>query len=804
MNRSIAIFGLIATLGAGAALAQALPPELIHYQGVLRDANGNPREGGFDMVFRLWSAETGGDEILEDHHTGMSRIYVDGGLFEVWIGAGTRIDGSGPGSYVELLDVFRDYGEVWLEIQVDSETLTPRVRLGAAAYALNAGHASWLGGKRAGDFLDTSAMSQEKVGSLTLTAPSGYGLTASGSIGGGYFNNPVSGSLAYLASTDRGIEASGSSYGGIFRDSDSSGYAYLGFGDTGIQAHGTGLGAFIYRSPGTWAYIASGNYGIQSHGEDVGGYFRDSNQSGAAYLGYGDEGIRAFGYRQAGYFEDTDSSGLAYLGYGDFGIQAFGDTTGGYFSDTTGGAYAYLAYGQYGGYFRSSSRCSAATGSQSYGIEASCQESPSGGSGAIFRNESLQYAILAGSIFTTGLGIEAKGWEDGGFIGNTYFGNYVYIATSDNKKVKGPGSVSFVQNHPHQSDLTVTYNAPEGDEVATYTRGSARLSGGEARVRLGSTFAWVTNPDLGLTAHVTPRGPCSGLYVAAISTEELVVRSVEPNETTCLFDYLVYGLRIGFENVAIVTEKVEEARVPSMDANARWLTKRPELAEHTAWSRFSRMSREADAGFSGDSTRATALLASIGVFDPEKDELLGPSERISRSVETAGGRTSPDSPDSLSRQGERGTDDSDRRDTGAGTLPQIAPSSLFDPESDGSARHYEIFDAAGAISPGDVVVVAEQSINGVQLGSRTADPRVVGIAAQASSGGLVPVSVVGVVLTNADAGYGAIRAGDLLTTSPTPGHARLALEALPGTIVGKALESLDTGTGVIKVLVMLR
>ncbi|MCC6476304.1 hypothetical protein IT157_04540, partial [bacterium] len=56
----------------------------------------------------------------------------------------------------------------------------------------------------------------------------------------------------------------------------------------------------------------------------------------------------------------------------------------------------------------------------------------------------------------------------------------------------------------------------------------------------------------------------------------------------------------------------------------------------------------------------------------------------------------------------------------------------------------------------------------------------------------------------ADAKYGAIRRGDLLTTSATSGHAMLAAEPKLGTIVGKALESLDSGTGEIKVMVTLQ
>jgi hypothetical protein len=56
----------------------------------------------------------------------------------------------------------------------------------------------------------------------------------------------------------------------------------------------------------------------------------------------------------------------------------------------------------------------------------------------------------------------------------------------------------------------------------------------------------------------------------------------------------------------------------------------------------------------------------------------------------------------------------------------------------------------------------------------------------------------------ADASYGAILAGDLLTSSPTPGHAMVAIEAPPGTVIGKALEPLESGTGLIRVLVIPR
>ena len=53
-----------------------------------------------------------------------------------------------------------------------------------------------------------------------------------------------------------------------------------------------------------------------------------------------------------------------------------------------------------------------------------------------------------------------------------------------------------------------------------------RLVAGEARVELDETFGWVTNPDVGLSAQLTPRGECLGLYVDSLSAGELRVREL--------------------------------------------------------------------------------------------------------------------------------------------------------------------------------------------------------------------------------------------------------------------------------------
>ena len=69
-----------------------------------------------------------------------------------------------------------------------------------------------------------------------------------------------------------------------------------------------------------------------------------------------------------------------------------------------------------------------------------------------------------------------------------------------------------------------------------------------------------------------------------------------------------------------------------------------------------------------------------------------------------------------------------------------------------------------------------------------------------------PVALTGRVYVWADASYGAIAPGDMLTTSATPGHAMKAAdrEKSFGAVVGKAMEPLKKGKGLVLMLVSLQ
>jgi hypothetical protein len=68
------------------------------------------------------------------------------------------------------------------------------------------------------------------------------------------------------------------------------------------------------------------------------------------------------------------------------------------------------------------------------------------------------------------------------------------------------------------------------------------------------------------------------------------------------------------------------------------------------------------------------------------------------------------------------------------------------------------------------------------------------------------IALLGKVYCKVDAAYSPIEVGDLLTTSPTRGHAMKAADPLKafGAVIGKALRPLEIGHGLIPILIALQ
>jgi hypothetical protein len=133
------------------------------------------------------------------------------------------------------------------------------------------------------------------------------------------------------------------------------------------------------------------------------------------------------------------------------------------------------------------------------------------------------------------------------------------------------------------------------------------------------------------------------------------------------------------------------------------------------------------------------------------------------------------------------------------------------------AEDFDIADDTNAIEPGTVMVLGDEGA--LSQSRRAYDKRVAGVISgagnykpgivldkQPSQANRKPIALMGKVYCKVDAEYSSIEVGDLLTTSPSPGHAMKASNptAAFGAVIGKALRPLRNGQGLIPVLIALQ
>jgi hypothetical protein len=118
--------------------------------------------------------------------------------------------------------------------------------------------------------------------------------------------------------------------------------------------------------------------------------------------------------------------------------------------------------------------------------------------------------------------------------------------------------------------------------------------------------------------------------------------------------------------------------------------------------------------------------------------------------------------------------------------------------------------------PGTVMVIGDNQklrhctdaydkrVAGVVSGAGDCKPGIV-LGNKPSREKRVPVALTGKAYCKVDAQYAPIEVGDLLTTSPSPGHAMKADDSLRsfGAVIGKALRPLSEGRSLIPILIAL-
>jgi hypothetical protein len=132
---------LVASLVMLGGLAQAQVPQLINYQGVLKNGGGSPITGTVSIVFSIYTVPSGGTALWTETQ---SSVTVTNGLFNVLLGSVAPFQ-TDPGLFMGTLNANPDR---YLGVKVGGDAeMTPRQRLVSVANALKAYDADSLGNR---------------------------------------------------------------------------------------------------------------------------------------------------------------------------------------------------------------------------------------------------------------------------------------------------------------------------------------------------------------------------------------------------------------------------------------------------------------------------------------------------------------------------------------------------------------------------------------------------------------------------------------------------------------------------------
>ena len=227
----------------------------------------------------------------------------------------------------------------------------------------------------------------------------------------------------------------------------------------------------------------------------------------------------------------------------------------------------------------------------------------------------------------------------------------------------------------------------------------------------------------------------------------------------------------------------------------------------------------------GRTTISSALHGSLYIFDAggDKSDLRDATIRLTgeganlRMGGRVGNTDGPDGDIWLFPGDADSTDDDNASIHLNGNTGNIRCNDVIIPGAD-FAEDFDIHEAiVDNLEPGTVMVLCndgrliesykafDRKVAGVISGAGRYKPGIV-LDKQPNSINRMPVALSGKVMCKADASYGSIEIGDLLTTSPRKGYAMKAIDPIQvfGAVIGKALGNMPDGDGMIPILVALQ
>ncbi len=304
----------------------------INYQGWLGDASDtNEVTDVLDMNFRLYDAETEGALLWSETQ---SAVNIDKGIFNVLLGSTTPIPSN----------IFTG-DPLWLETQVENDTLTPRKKLVSVGYAIKSKeaehsiHSDTANYAFAANVLIDSVIYADTAGYASSGAPDNDWIVSDSNLSvqdtslivGIGTANPPTHSRLYVAANGAfyGIYGLGSDgkEAGVFGLANKANYGILGLGSTGKtagvrgEANGASYGVYGLGSAGKQASVkglANGaQFGVLGTGSAGGDAGVHGDAHGANYGVYG----RGSTGKTAGVRGDANGASYAGYFYGDMHIE---------------------------------------------------------------------------------------------------------------------------------------------------------------------------------------------------------------------------------------------------------------------------------------------------------------------------------------------------------------------------------------------------------------------------------------------------------------------------------------------------
>lgn len=419
------------------------------------------------------------------------------------------------------------------------------------------------------DGLSSSTSGRGVYGGATATSGTNYGVlgeTASTSGRGVRGNASATTGSTYgveglsSSTSGRGVRGSatattGTTYGVEGLSSSTSGEGVYG---TATASTGTTFGVHGRTSSSTSG--AAGVFGEATTSAAYGVYGRNPSSSGRAIFG---ESTATSGTSTGVYGVSSAPSGTGVFGgatdFGGQNIGVYGQSNGAFGRGVFGWSVSLTGttYGVYGASSSSSGRgvygFATNPSGTTYGVYGETS-SPQGYGvrGRVTSTTGVNFGVYGSTASTLGAGVEGDAVATSG----SNYGVFGYSGSSSGYGVfslgdfGGTGAKYFVQPHPTDAAKEVRFACLEGNESGTYFRGTLLVTGGRAAIAVPEDFRLVTNAQ-GLTVQLTALGPAR-VWVQSKSLQEIVVRA----DLDCEVDYLVQGVRLGFESLETIRDSV--------------------------------------------------------------------------------------------------------------------------------------------------------------------------------------------------------------------------------------------------------